>query len=400
MERTKYYDRDDDFTYEEKASIAKKSDDKCCHCGKIKYQGYGATIDHFIPLSKGGSNRDLNLIMMCEECNKEKSNKIVDIAYVPHLKDKYKNQLNQYLESYIHAFSFTARDRILALDEYSLLVINPINNKLYQSHRKQKAKIRPVGTKYLLKRATDDDFDRLCDYFEKYLKKYNQCDGRKAVENNIGFWLQWGCIYYIERNKEIQIMTVMTIRHMPWALRYSDEIQNALQMYIFSYYATDTAFSIVRNIITKFPSFIIDEQGINNVPTCAKMLCDDKLTSSVILSLQSEGKHVEHLSTDTFTTLIYNVVSEDRSDMTPEEKAIHDSATITYFKQFEDIEGALIDFAQDPSSMWYGWMFYDILSCEDIRDSHIFDNDEIMKKNNEYQLLMFSKQESKGDDKL
>lgn len=35
-----------------------------------------ATIDHRIPLSRGGSNRNDNLVLACSDCNQRKADKI------------------------------------------------------------------------------------------------------------------------------------------------------------------------------------------------------------------------------------------------------------------------------------------------------------------------------------
>lgn len=39
----------------------------------IKKQGYGlATVDHVVPLSKGGSNQPWNMVLACFDCNEAK----------------------------------------------------------------------------------------------------------------------------------------------------------------------------------------------------------------------------------------------------------------------------------------------------------------------------------------
>ena len=45
---------------------------KCKNCGRQDK----LTIDHIIPTSKGGTNEEINLQVLCERCNKKKGNKI------------------------------------------------------------------------------------------------------------------------------------------------------------------------------------------------------------------------------------------------------------------------------------------------------------------------------------
>lgn len=50
---------------------------RCCHwCNKRFESEDSATIDHVVPLSKGGSNRQDNLVLACEECNAERADSL------------------------------------------------------------------------------------------------------------------------------------------------------------------------------------------------------------------------------------------------------------------------------------------------------------------------------------
>lgn len=46
----------------------------CQYCGRTKSDGAILQIDHIIPISKGGTNDESNLITCCQECNIGKSN--------------------------------------------------------------------------------------------------------------------------------------------------------------------------------------------------------------------------------------------------------------------------------------------------------------------------------------
>ena len=49
---------------QEKEDVLKKSRGICAHCGKPIYIGYQFSVDHYIPLTKGGVNRSYNLCLL------------------------------------------------------------------------------------------------------------------------------------------------------------------------------------------------------------------------------------------------------------------------------------------------------------------------------------------------
>ena len=50
-------------------SLALRDGYKCHYCGN---KTIDLEIDHVIPLSKGGSNKQGNLVLACQKCNREK----------------------------------------------------------------------------------------------------------------------------------------------------------------------------------------------------------------------------------------------------------------------------------------------------------------------------------------
>lgn len=66
------------FTDEERKKILKQSYGKCACCGK-KLTPETMTVEHIIPLSRGGTNNPQNLTALCKDCNKMKGN----MLYIP-----------------------------------------------------------------------------------------------------------------------------------------------------------------------------------------------------------------------------------------------------------------------------------------------------------------------------
>jgi len=57
---------------EVKLQIWRRDQGKCCDCGSKEKLEY----DHIIPVSRGGSNTERNIQLLCERCNRSKSSKI------------------------------------------------------------------------------------------------------------------------------------------------------------------------------------------------------------------------------------------------------------------------------------------------------------------------------------
>jgi len=68
------------LSLENQHQIRKRANDLCEYCyTSEKWQYVKFTIDHVIPLTKGGSNTVDNLALACFHCNRHKSNKITAI---------------------------------------------------------------------------------------------------------------------------------------------------------------------------------------------------------------------------------------------------------------------------------------------------------------------------------
>ena len=62
------------FTDEQFTKLCEQHDNRCLCCGKVKK----LTVDHIVPLSKGGSNDISNIQSICGPCNSKKGTKTID----------------------------------------------------------------------------------------------------------------------------------------------------------------------------------------------------------------------------------------------------------------------------------------------------------------------------------
>lgn len=72
-----------------KEFIEQHKDAKCLYC-ETKLNDRNATADHIVPISDGGNNCQVNLIVCCKDCNNERGN--IDFkTYISMKNKKYKN---------------------------------------------------------------------------------------------------------------------------------------------------------------------------------------------------------------------------------------------------------------------------------------------------------------------
>lgn len=114
------------FSRDEKMKVLAKTACKCGHCGKA-LEPHEATLDHIIPLNKGGLNDEFNLVGLCLECNERKSNFVYDIT------DYYNHILPEYIPLYMNYHDFAAYD----LRQKSLFGYNAKTYMMYPDKQKQ-----------------------------------------------------------------------------------------------------------------------------------------------------------------------------------------------------------------------------------------------------------------------
>lgn len=362
----KYYQREQ-FTSAERQDVLNKSNGLCAHCGK-PLSKYNMTVDHFIPLFKGGSNRAINLIPLCEDCNKNKDDKLYQIEYISHLGQKHLDNLKMYLDSYIAVTDYVQRHRLLAYDEYEDYILAVPSTLARSKKFKNKKQETGIKTMYKLKLATWDDINKLTDYLIRYLKKYKSLDSEESARQNIIFWLQFGCIYYIERDNDIKIMFAITIKRLGENEDFRG-IDNQPYIYVFSYYMSDITCNMLLNTLYTLPNKIMEENSLSFMPVNLLFIKKDKI-KDIVSSVYGFDLRDDAISA--FTSVhgvIGNVENTENvfleyNDMSDREKKVYD-----FFRSFDNVTEEIIKFFERYSSEDdITWMLNSLFSAKIIKD--------------------------------
>lgn len=371
IKRQKIVERDH-FTYEEKLKFAAKSDNKCCFCGKKVFINYGATVEHFIPLSQGGTNRDINMVMLCKDCNEKKGSFIYNPDdYLIYLKDEHKEKIKGYFDSYIKSFDFINRDNLLACDRYKVLMSPMTVNLWHTVHtnknkrgKKIKETLKNNATTLWVKRATYEDIDKLTEYFIKYLKKYNALDSEKDARINIEFWMTFGCIYYIETSNEIKCFVTVSVTKANDHVFLRDEaVDSFLTINIFSYYSTDNALIIAYNLAREVPKRLYVEQKLQQVPVKFCILKKDKLCYELCEggAIYEGGNFMESF-----------MIFYDNEDVKNLPKISEDESLSKFFNRFAEVNQQRIDdWFKTHNTETFSWMVRELMLKSDEEDNWV-----------------------------
>lgn len=121
----------------------------CAHCGKHMKFYEDFTVEHVIPLHKGGTNDKDNLIALCEKCNKEKSDDVVDPeVYYPYLPEHKMLRVKLLFRKYCETTDYLGYDNLLPLDNFDMGTWNTVKShgsekEFYVPTKVHVAKLRP-----------------------------------------------------------------------------------------------------------------------------------------------------------------------------------------------------------------------------------------------------------------
>jgi len=341
-----------EFTEEERFEISQKSDECCAWCGKKVYFGYGATVDHYIPVKKGGTNDMINLVMMCKDCNLKKGSKIIPLNIAgKYIKEPYATELGEHFEDYLKQFDYVSRGNLMCCDMYEMYFIPEIVADARHKMRKhgKDFNIDLKKSRSILKRAYPDDEDRIVEYYIKYLTKYDMLHSPEAARNNIKFWLRFGTIYFVEKNDEIAVISSMLMNKNGY-----------LSINLFPYYSTPLIRTIARGVVTCIGDAITNENDIPYLPISVNMLARDTLAPRVLELSRAIDVDARFICTPYF---IYNEEYESEPDVELAKKH-YDEGMVRYNKfmsNFRDVEDSVRLYLYDEDMMDSDWLAEEML---------------------------------------
>lgn len=203
LESRKRIDSDD------RMLVLMKSDKRCCHCGCFFDYKHKFTIEHVIPISKGGTNEMSNLVALCENCNKEKDDSIIlPCEYLHYLKPEYKEELQDRQENYYDRVNWLTPKNFFKEDKMVLRLPYVLGG------HKSKKFGRGVVVKYVLEKAVYSDLDDIAKSLKAYNRKMGITQSDADIKEILTEHFEHG-VFYIVRNQAKDI--IITI---PLSMRY------------------------------------------------------------------------------------------------------------------------------------------------------------------------------------
>lgn len=161
------------FPWSVKKFLLKETQGRCAHCGVILDRYTNLSVDHVIPLNKGGTNDIQNLTVLCEDCNSTKSDMILPpVVWYPYLSTAKKKSLSELLYKYMTETDYLADDCLMPMDIFRIEV--PITTKKKCPNGMMKI-IRMPAYIYGTRMERNDAFDWLMEY-KKSLQYRDACD--------------------------------------------------------------------------------------------------------------------------------------------------------------------------------------------------------------------------------
>lgn len=149
--------------------LLSKCGGRCCHCGCELTLGDNFSIEHVIPLNKGGSNDFRNTVALCKPCNLEKGDDIVGADFYSYAPKLILEEISQLMDEYYENNDWLTATNVFKHDRYII--------KTEQSIMLANGKIYTKPAECELRKMPFEDYEAFIENIE-----YRKSDAR--LENN------------------------------------------------------------------------------------------------------------------------------------------------------------------------------------------------------------------------
>lgn len=192
------------FDTETRERVLKKSKCKCAKCGK-ELNITTMTIDHIIPLSKGGTNKEYNLIAMCKKCNKEKGSSVFKPSdYYKGIPKYLLPKLDKMFDEYMYGEDFFSWSNLFKQD------IITIETDI--THKPSRRCMKTYTVKSKFQKAYYKDLNDIYEYLLYYYSVYkDKLYNKWYIKRLVSAVFTYGCWYFIRSGDSIKFLVGFTI---------------------------------------------------------------------------------------------------------------------------------------------------------------------------------------------
>lgn len=202
-----YREKRQTLNWSRKTDILNETGFKCARCG-CKIGVSEGTVDHYLPLARGGRNESRNYIALCDTCNKEKQDFVYDpeewYKFVP---EKKLNELKKIYEAYKKSNTWFTR-RHFTPDDAFVFAVDSYAQGIIFSHL---GRGNTVNTGTMRYRADRADYSRLQEVYD-YAKKIrgDKYDKDGSIKEYISSVFMDGA-FYIVTGKSKEIIAILSV---------------------------------------------------------------------------------------------------------------------------------------------------------------------------------------------
>ena len=216
------------FTREEKEAILTKTKGRCAHCGRDISVDV-MTVEHAVPISRGGSNEDVNIVPLCSDCNTSKGFKVINpYDYYRFLRKNAMSELVEYFGKYCDSVDWFYNQNIFQYDVLKFDVQKVVMGQ----------KRKPIFSKVnvTVERAWYSDLDDIYYFLLNYAQEYLDEDFITNLKACMSNTFENGCFYMIRSKSSGKILAVFDIGYKPDVVGKSSNIvlyEYGIGMYIY-----------------------------------------------------------------------------------------------------------------------------------------------------------------------